>query len=55
MKKVEAVILQELDRELGTNIHMEIYQSLAGLVYESDDPEDYRFYDFDGNVIEALN
>jgi len=51
MKKVEISTLQQLDHELKTTVHMDTYESLAGLVYESDDEEDENFYDSEGNVL----
>jgi hypothetical protein len=51
LKKVEAATLQQLDQELGTTVHMDTYESLAGLMYESENPEDENFYDFEGKVL----
>jgi hypothetical protein len=51
LKKVEVATLAQLDYELNTTVHMDTYESLAGLVYESDNDEDYNFYDSDGNIL----
>jgi len=52
LKKVEAVILQQLDYELGTTVHMDTYKSLAGLIYESDNAEDENFYNCEGKILD---
>jgi hypothetical protein len=51
MKKVEISTLQQLDYELGTTVYMDTYESLAGLVYESENAEDENFYGSEGNVL----
>lgn len=50
-KKVEAETMQQLDKELNTSVYMNTYESMSGLIYESDDPEDENFYDSEGNVL----
>jgi hypothetical protein len=51
LRKVEVATLGQLDQELGTTVHMDTYESLAGLVYESENAEDENFYDSDGNIL----
>jgi len=52
LRKVEVATLGQLDYELGTTVHMDTYESLAGLVYESENPEDYNFYDSEGKILD---
>lgn len=49
--KVEVATMQQLDKELNTSVYMNTYESLAGMIYESDNPEDENFYDSEGNVL----
>jgi uncharacterized protein YacL (UPF0231 family) len=51
LKKVEVATLAQLDHELGTTVYMDTYESLCGLIYESENEEDYNYYDSDGNVL----
>jgi hypothetical protein len=51
LKKVEVATLGQLDHELNTTVHMDTYESLCGLVYESDNPDDENFYDSEGNIL----
>jgi hypothetical protein len=52
LKKVEVATLGQLDYELGTTVHMDTYESLCGLIYESENPEDYNFYNFEGKILD---
>ncbi len=51
LRKVEVATLQQLDNQLNTTVHMDTYESLAGLVYESENVEDENFYDSEGNIL----
>lgn len=52
LRKVEVATLAQLDYELNTTVHMDTYESLAGLVYESENPEDENFYNFEGKILD---
>jgi len=52
LKKVEAAQLAQLDQELGTTVHLDTYESLSGLIYESENTEDENFYNFEGKIID---
>jgi len=54
MKKVEPAVMQQLDYELNTTVHMSTYERMAGLIYVPDDSEseNENFYNSDGNVID---
>jgi hypothetical protein len=51
LRKAEIETLTQLDYELGTTVYMDTYESLSGLIYESENPEDENFYDFEGKVL----